>query len=183
MRSLCAPERRCAGVRQQPYTSPPAPAASIRRRRSRRARPVLVALALAASTLLAACGDDSLSAEQLRTRATAICARTAAATDRIAVPTRPSEGGAFLAEGVAQLRAATRRLAALKAPEDLRERYDRAVELARQEAALIARHEQLIARGDDVIETFRRLDDELAPLIVREDAYWEGLGITACVRR
>jgi hypothetical protein len=139
----------------------------------------LVLLALA----LAACGDDSLGADELRARATAICARTAAVTDRIAVPTRPSEGGAFLSEGGAQLRAAARRLAALKAPEDLRERYDRAVELAADEAALIARHERLIAAGDDVIDTFRRLDDKLAPLIAQEDAYWRGLKIPACVRR
>lgn len=149
----------------------------------RRARPVAVALALVSALALGACGDDSLSADQLRTEATAICARTAAATDRIAVPTRPSEGGAFLTEGVAQLRVAARRLGALKAPEDLRERYDRAVELARDEAALIARHAAEIGRGDDAIEAFRRLDDALTPLVAQENAYWRGLEIPACVRR
>ncbi len=139
--------------------------------------PLLLALGLAA------CGDDSLSADELRVRATAICARTAGATDRVPVPARPSEGGAFLSEGLAQLRPAVRRLTALKAPEDLRERYDRAVELAAEEIALIARHERAIAAGDDVIDTFRRLDDALAPLTAREDAYWRGLEIPACVRR
>lgn len=131
---------------------------------------------------LGACGD-ALSEEELRTQATAICARAAAATDRIAVPTRPSDGAAFLAEGVAELRTAVRRLQALKAPGELRERYDRAVELAAEEVALIARHERAIADGDDVIATFRRLDAELEPLIRQEDAYWRGLGIPACVRR
>ncbi|HMJ01354.1 MAG TPA: hypothetical protein VK506_00345 [Conexibacter sp.] len=144
---------------------------------------LLVICSLLLAIALGACGDDSLSAEQLRARATAICTRTAAATDRIAVPARPSEGGAFLAEGIAQLRVAARRLAALKAPEDLRERYDRAVELAGEEVALIARHERAIASGDDVIDTFRRLDDELEPLTVQEDAYWRALEIPRCVRR
>lgn len=141
------------------------------------------AAALLVLTLaLGACGD-TLSEDELRTQATAICARATAATDRIAVPARPSEGGTFLAEGVAQLRAAVRRLQALKAPDELRERYDRAVELAAEEVALIARHERAIAEGDDVIATFRRLDAELEPLIRQEDAYWRGLQIPACVRR
>jgi hypothetical protein len=149
----------------------------------RRPRLVAVVLALASVLALGACGDDSLSAEELRIRATAICSRAAAATDRIAVPARPSEGGAFLSDGLAQLRPAARRLAALKAPEELRERYDRAVELARQEIALIARHQREIAAGDDVIDTYRRLDDALAPLLAQENAYWRGLEIPACVRR
>lgn len=147
----------------------------------RRVPPVALAALLALA--LSACGEDSLTAQQLRTQAAVICARTAAATDRIAVPSRPSEGGPFLAEGVARLRAAARHLHALKAPEELRERYDRAVALAQREVALIARHERAIAGGDDVIDTFRRLDDVLEPLTVQEDAYWRGLGIDACVRR
>lgn len=150
----------------------------------RRSLPVAVALALLALVLLAgACGDDSLSEDELKARATAICSRAAAAADRVPVPTRPSEGNAFLSEGLAQLRPAVRRLGALKAPEELRERYDRAVELAREELKLITRHQRLIDRGEDVIDTFRQLDGKLAPLIARENAYWRALDIPACVRR
>lgn len=142
----------------------------------------LVALAIVLLAL-AGCGDDSLTAEQLREQATAICTRTAAATDRIAVPSRADEGGAFLREGVARLRPAVARLRALKAPEELRRAYDRAVQLGGQEVALIARHERAIAGGDDVIDTFRRLQADLQPLIDQEDAYWRALQIPACVRR
>ena len=148
----------------------------------RRSPAAAVLLVLTLALGLGACGD-ALSEDELRTQATAICARAAAATDRVAVPTRPSDGRAFLAEGVAQLRAAVRGLQALKAPDELRERYDRAVELAADEVALIARHERAIADGDDVIATFRRLDAELEPLIRQEDAYWRALRIPACVRR
>ena len=144
---------------------------------------VATLLVLAAAGSLAGCGDDSLTAEQLRTQATAICRQTAAATDRIAVPSTPEQGGRFLSDGVARLRPALARLRALKAPEELRERYDRAVELGGQELALIARHERAIESGDDVIDTFRRLDGELEPLTQQEDAYWRGLMIPACVRR
>lgn len=155
---------------------------SLRSRRILVAAAALAVLAVVVA-LVASCGDDSLSERELKAQASAICAEAAAATDRIAVPARPSEGRAFLARGLAVLRPAARRLAALKAPEELRDRYERAVELAREEIALIARHERLIARGEDVIDTFRRLADELDPLLTRENAYWRALGLPACVRR
>ena len=40
-----------------------------------------------------------------------------------------------------------------------------------------------IARGEDAIDTFRRLDAALEPLLRQENAYWRGLEIPACVRR
>jgi hypothetical protein len=146
----------------------------------RHAAPLAIAVLLAA---LAGCGDDSLTAVQLHDQATAICAGTAAATDRIVVPSEPSQGGRFLRQGLARLRPTVARLRALEAPGQLRERYDRAVRLAGAEVALIARHERAIASGDDVIDTFRRLDAALEPLIRQENAYWRGLDVPACVRR
>jgi hypothetical protein len=146
----------------------------------------LAPLALVVAALLLAlsgCGDDSLTARQLHDRATAICTRTAAATDRIAVPSTPSQGGRFLQQGIARLRPAVAQLRDLKAPDDLRDRYDRAVQLAGQEVALIARHERAIAGGDDVIDTYRQLESALEPLTMQENAYWRGLEIPACVRR
>jgi hypothetical protein len=144
----------------------------------RRALPVL-ALLLA----LSACGDDSLTTQQLHDQATAICTRVAAATDRIAMPNAAAQGDSFLQQGLAELRPAAAQLSALKAPQALRNRYDRAVQLAGQEIALIARHERAIAGGDDVIDTYHRLDAELEPLVRQENAYWRGLDVPACVRR
>ena len=103
--------------------------------------------------------------------------------DRIAVPNEPAQGGRFLRQGLAHLRPAVARLSELKAPEQVRERYDRAVQLAGQEVALIARHERAIESGRDVIDTYRRLDAALEPLVTRENAYWRGLRVPACVRR
>lgn len=132
---------------------------------------------------LAGCGDNSLTAQQLHDQASAICTRTAAATDRIVVPSTPSQGGHFLQQGLARLRPAVAQLRELKAPANVRARYDRAVQLAGQEAALIARHERAIARGDDVIDTYRQLEAALEPLLMQENAYWRGLQVPACVRR
>jgi len=146
----------------------------------RRALPVLAVLLC---IVLAGCGDDSLAARQLHDQATAICTRTAAATDRVVVPSTPSQGARFLQQGLAHLRPAVAQLRALKAPEELRERYDRAVQLAGKEAALIARHERAIAGGDDVIDSYRRLEIALEPLVLQENAYWRGLDVPACVRR
>jgi hypothetical protein len=150
----------------------------------RRALLVLaLVLVLVLALALGACGDGSLSAGELRTQASAICTRTAAATDRIPVPSTPAEGRRFLSQGIARLRPAAAQLRALKAPHALRPRYDRAVQLADREVALIAAHERAIAGGDDVTDTYRRLATALDPLTQQEDAYWRGLGIPACVRR
>lgn len=139
--------------------------------------PLLTALALTA------CADERLSADELRVQASVICARTAAATDRVAVPSTPDQGGRFLEQGLAHLRPAVARLRALKPPEELADRYERAVQLAGQEVALIARHERAIAGGDDVIDTFRRLQTGIEPLTRQENAYWRALMIPDCVRR
>jgi hypothetical protein len=141
-------------------------------------------LLLAAATLtLVGCGDDAFSSAQLRTRASAICARTAAATDRIAVPNTPAQGARFLREGLAQLRPAAARLDALQPPSQLRDHYERAVQLARREIALIAVYERAIVHGEDAIDMYRRLERRLAPLVREENAYWRGLDVPACIRR
>jgi len=132
---------------------------------------------------LAGCGEDSLTSAQLRARASTICARTAAATDRIAVPNTPAQGGRFLRDGLARLRPAAAQLNALQPPSRLHARYDRAVQLARREIALIAVYEHAIAAGEDAIDMYRRLERRLAPLLREENSAWRGLGVPACVRR
>jgi hypothetical protein len=149
----------------------------------RRAAPPALAIAAALLLNLTACGDERLTTAELQARATAICAQAAAATDRIAVPNTPAQGERFLREGLAQLRPAVAQLGGLQAPERLRARDARALRLARREVALIAAHARAIAHGDDVIDTYRRLDAALEPLVREENAAWRGLGVPACVRR
>ncbi|MBB4663178.1 hypothetical protein [Conexibacter arvalis] len=133
--------------------------------------------------LVRGCGDGSLSADELRSQAGEICASANAVTDRVAVPNAPSGGERFLREGLAQLRPASARLAALKAPEQLRDRYERAVALTRQEVRLIDDTTRAIAGGEDVIDAFAALQAQLAPVLNEANAAWRTLEIPACVRR
>jgi len=143
----------------------------------------LALLAAALSLLaLAACGSDSLSADQLRSQAGAICARATRALDRIPMPGAPDQAGRFLAEGLAHLRPAAAQLGALKAPPELRGQYDRAARLAGEEVALLARHDRAVTGGEDPADAFRQLAAALQPLTTEENAYWRALQIPACVR-
>jgi hypothetical protein len=146
-------------------------------------RRALLAAVVALALAFAGCGSDALTTAQLHARAGAICRRMAQATDRIPLPSTPDQGGRFLAEGIARLRPAAARLRALKPPAGVRARYERAVALAAEEVALIARRRRGIAHGDDPIAAFRALEAALEPLTTEENAYWRGLGIPACVRR
>lgn len=133
--------------------------------------------------LLRGCGDDSLSPEQLRSQAGEICARANAITDRVAVPNAPAGGVRFLEEGLAELRPASVRLAALKAPEELRDRYDRALSLMRDEIALIDRTVTSIRGGEETIDAFAVLQRDLAPVLTTENDVWRSLDVPACIRR
>ena len=97
------------------------------------------------------------------------------------MPSAPAQGGASCSRGSRTLRPAAARLRALKAPQDLRKRYDRAVQLAGQEVALIARTSRR-SRGDDPVDTYRQIAAALQPLTTEENAYWRGLHVPACVR-
>lgn len=133
--------------------------------------------------LLRGCGDDTLSAKELRSQAGEICARANAVTDRVAVPNAQSGGERFLREGLAQLAPASERLAALKPPAELRDDYEQAVTLIRQEVALIRRAAASIRSGGDVIDTFSGLQQRLSGVVNVENSTWETLDIQACVRR
>lgn len=151
-------------------------------------RALLAAIAAVVALLLIVliargCGDDALSAQELRSQAGVICVRATEATDRIAVPNAPEGGARFLREARLELELAQRRLKVLKAPEELRDDYEQAVGLAAREVGVIWRHERQIERGADVIPTFRSLQQELGPVVVRENEFWRGLDIDACVRR
>lgn len=153
------------------------------RRRSSQALAAVAGVLLPALALaLGACGADSLSAADLRAQAGAICTRATHATDRVAVPASPDASARFLTDGLAALRPAAAKLRALAPPQDLRGQYDRAVRLAGQELALIARRERAIARGEDPADAFRQLAAALGPLTTEENAYWRALQIPSCVR-
>jgi hypothetical protein len=143
----------------------------------------LAVLTVAAVVALASCGEDSLSASDLRAQATRICARTTAATSRIAVPRSADDGARFLHQGAAAMAPALAWLRALKPPSELRAGYAQAVSVGGQQLALITAQATAIDGGADPIAGYRRLQAALAPLTRIEDATWRALEIPACVPR
>jgi hypothetical protein len=151
-------------------------------------RALLAALAAVVAVLLIVllargCGEDTLSARELRKQAGEICARATTATDRIAVPNAPAGGVRFLREARAELEPAQKQLKALKPPDELEDDYEQAVRLAGREIGLIWAHERRIDGGEDVIPAFRSLQQTLGPVLVSENELWRALDVDACVRR
>jgi len=147
---------------------------------------LLAVLAVSLSGALAACGGGgqrTLSANQLRTRASTICTDTSTAMDRVPLPNAPAGGGQFLRRGLLRLQPALDQLKALKPPDELRAGYAHALQLETQELDVIAAHEQSIRGGDDVIATFRRLQTAIAPILQEEDTAWRDLELPDCVKR
>lgn len=130
-----------------------------------------------ATLALAACGSSSLSAAQIRSRATKICTATARRTAKIATPTSPAEAVAFLNHGIAAIGLEVSQLRALHATGTAQTAVDgTAAELAALRFTLKGMH----ADNDPVI-TIKTLERRLAPIQQRTNAAWRKLDIPACV--
>lgn len=152
-------------------------------RRSRLLAALAAACALGLGLALGGCGDGSLSAGDLRAQASAICRQGGDAAAAVVLPASEDGGAAFLAAGVARLRPALAGLERLKPPGELRDSYEQALHVRRQELALVARDERAIARGEDAVATYRSLQSALMPLEALDDATWRALQIPACAPR
>jgi hypothetical protein len=167
----------------------PAAAVGVWPDRSNTMAPMLARLALAAlaavllALALGGCGDGTLSAGDLGSRATKICDRVQKATDRIAVPNGPGEAERFLAQGLAVIRPAVVELAKLKPPKDMHDRYAEAIGLMRRQIKLISASVASIHAGSDPIRSFRSLQQGLAPLTSLASTSWRALKLPACAPR
>ncbi|HEY4281063.1 MAG TPA: hypothetical protein VGM91_22815 [Conexibacter sp.] len=142
-----------------------------------------VVIVLVLVLLVRGCGSDTLSAAELRSQSSLICARANGAIDRVTVPNAPTGGERFLAQGLIRLRPANARLRLLKAPDELRADYERAVTTNAREIDLITATGRAIAGGADVIDSYRALERSLAPLVNDENDAWQALRVPACERR
>ena len=134
-------------------------------------------VAALATLAVAACGSSSLSAAQIRTRATKICTATARRTGKIATPASPSGGVGFLNHGISAISLEVAQLRALHATGMARTAVDgTAAELAALRFTLKGLH----ADNDPVI-TIKTLERRLAPIQQRTNAAWRELDIPACV--
>jgi hypothetical protein len=144
-----------------------------------RASVPLMAGALAL-VLLVGCGSATLSARELRRRATLLCTTAVRRTNGIALPASTSGGATFLARGITVFRPELEALRKLAPPRRLAGPYRAALaEGAQQLDALIAT-DRYLGQGGDPVVAIRQLDVELGPINARDRAAWQEVGAPAC---
>lgn len=135
-----------------------------------------------AAILIAGCGggSDSLSAEELRSQADAVCAATDEATDAIAAPTSNEEILPFL---IATRDAQTGSVADLKElepPSELEENWNRAITLQEEQLNTINDAITRIEAGEDPEAVITELSPGLEERDTELDSLADALGLTVC---
>jgi hypothetical protein len=140
----------------------------------------ITVVVVALSLCLSGCGSGTLTAGELRTKATVVCRTAVRHSDRIALPSSNTAGSTFLAEGIAVFRPELVALRKLAPPHRLAEAYRAALADANQQLdALIATDHNLQSGGDPVV-AIKQLDIELAAINLRDHAAWTTVGVPAC---
>ena len=140
------------------------------------------ASALAVALAAAGCGgSSSLSARQLRTRATRACTVATQQLNQIPTPRIPSEGATFLRRGIAALRPELSSLAALHPDGELGQHFRRARTATEQELKALQSSLKGLRTGNDPVVAIKTLQTQLVPLEKRASAAWLALKVPACV--
>lgn len=142
--------------------------------------------ALAAIALAAGCGGggggdgggERLTAEEFVQQADAICEDANQQIDALGEPQSMEELATMAAEAVSISEQSLDALHGLVPPEDLQERYDRALELLDQQTGL-ARELVTAAENGDT-EQVQAIADEGEPLDAEADEIAKELGLTEC---
>jgi hypothetical protein len=143
-------------------------------------RPLAAAAAVLA-LVVAGCGaSNSLSATQLRSRATVTCNLARRRTNQIASPTLPVQGARFLSRGIAALTPELATLTTLRPPAALASDYTRALTASDRELRALRSALNGLKAGNDPVVAIRTLQQQLSPLEVRADGAWRALELPAC---
>jgi hypothetical protein len=146
----------------------------------RRACAPIVALALALAAGGCGGGSPSLSARQLRTRASNACAVATRRLNLIPTPQVPSQGAGFVRRGVAALKPEVAALAALHPEGEMGVDFRRAQTATEQELKALQSTITGLKAGNDPIVAIKTLQAQLAPLEKQASAAWRALKIPAC---
>jgi hypothetical protein len=139
----------------------------------------LVAVTVGAA-LLAGCGSSTLTAAELRTRATRLCATAIRRSNQIPLPASTSGGSAFLSRGITIFRPELAALRKLAPPRSLAGPYRVALADAAQQLDALVATDHNLRHGDDPVVAIRELSLELAPIDARDSASWRAIGAPAC---
>jgi len=147
-------------------------------------RPLAGLVALGAIALIAGCGgggdSDSLSADEFRTQADAVCADTDRQIDGLTEPTSGDQVLAFLRAGLPIQQAQLDRLKALKAPDELKADFDSALGLLEQQSTAIDSAADRIEAGEDAEAVLTEVNGGIESLGDEADAKAKALGLTVC---
>lgn len=147
-----------------------------------RRRPLAGLAALGAVALIAGCGggSDTLSADDFREQADAICADANREIEGLTEPTSADEFLPFLRSGLEIQTAQTEKLKALEPPSDLEAPFNEAVELIEQKNAAIEGAADRIEAGEDPETVVTAIDADIEAIDEQADGKAEALGLTVC---
>lgn len=147
-------------------------------------RPVAGLVALGAIALIAGCGggsdDSSLSADEFRSQADAICADTDRQVDALTEPTSADGVLPFLRQGLPIQQAQLEKLRGLDPPDELQSDFDEALGLLEQQTETITSAADRIEAGEDAEAVIGEIDGEIDSLGDQADAKAKELGLTVC---
>lgn len=147
-----------------------------------RRRPLAGIAALGAAALLAGCGggSDSLSAEEFRTQADAICADYNTQAAELTDPTQPSEYLASLKEIVPLQKSQLDKLKDLEPPSELSATFDEALALLERQSGVLDTAVQRLEGGDDPETVLNEIASEAGSIGDEADTKAEELGLKVC---
>jgi hypothetical protein len=138
--------------------------------------------AIGAVAFIAGCGggSDSLSAEEFRTQADAVCADTDRQIDELTEPTSGDQVLAFLRAGLPIQEAQLAKLRELEPPEELKADFDSAMGLLEQQTTAIDAAADRIEGGEDAEAVLTEVNDQISGLGDQADEKAQTLGLTVC---
>lgn len=138
--------------------------------------------ALGAVAFIAGCGggSDSLTAEEFRTQADAICADYNSQAASLTAPTRPSEYLASLKEIVPLQKSQLDKLKELQPPSELSATFDEALALLERQSGVLDTAVERLEGGDDPEAVLNEIATEAGSIGDEADAKAEELGLKVC---
>jgi hypothetical protein len=133
-----------------------------------------------AAVAAAGCGSASPSQTQLRTQASAICSHANRVISRIATPPAEAGGEAFLRRGVTVLKPELQQLRQLSPPSDVADVWSTAMRTLSAQLSAIESTAAEIQQGADATQSYKSLQQTLAPLETQANNAWSALQIPAC---
>ncbi|MCB0871902.1 MAG: hypothetical protein H6531_03445 [Actinobacteria bacterium] len=151
----------------------------------RKYRRVLATGLVGASLVIAGCGGGggdsaTLSADEFRTQADAICKQAEDALDALGSPSSEAEFPGFFKQATELNRDQLAKLEDLSPPEELKSDYDEALGLLREQQKLYEDANTRVAGGENALTVIQSLDSKVRDLTDQAEQKASELGLREC---